>query len=371
VPSSLVLPNYTIDSSLKSSLVVIVLSALFEREPGGILQPVQISRTLEARQVPYFDSVFIPNAHESGNSAAPRLVLNSLADLQTSWMYSAVLGLTIDGPYPKWSKDGWIFTPAIMPDLPDAANPSRIQHVGHDSSDPGVLTSSVNITLPTVGRRGRLECSPNANATDTSTWLRTWYIKSNSSDGTPQVSAPVYDLNELMFGDVFTSSLSRPKAPQCCLSESDETKNEVSIGYWSINSPSPWRGGSGGFNGSWPLNVTVKWIHGEAVPWPSNYTYGDIYGPGYRNFADELKTGLMFHTVPDIQALNCRPIIESAEASVTIDYLSGVVVDFDILDTPQVVEEPWSDPFVVRSEAGNTRGIFGVGNNQTYNITTR
>jgi hypothetical protein len=286
-------------------------------------------------------------------------------------MYSAVLELTIDAPYPKWSKDGWTFTPAVMPDLPDDANASQIQHVGDDSSVAGNSTSSVHITLPTVGRRGRLECSPIANASDISTWLRTWYIKSNSSDGTPQVSAPVYDLNELMFGEVFTSSLSRPKAPQCCLSKSEETKNEVNIGYWSINSPEPWRGGSGHFNGSWPLNITVKWIHGEGASWPSNYTYGDIYGDGYRNFASELKTGLMFHTVPDIQAVNCRPIIESAEASVTVDYLSGVVADFDILSTPRAVGEPWSDPFAIRSEAGNTRSMSGVGDNQTYNITTR
>lgn len=352
-------------------LVVIVLSALFDRQSGSILYPVQISRTLEARQLPYLDTLFIPNAYESADSAAPRLVPVSLADLQSSWMYSAVLDLTINGPYPNWSKDGWTFTPAVMPELPDAANPLRIQHVGDDSPPPEFSTSAVNITLLTVGRRGRLECSPNANASDTSTWLRTWYIKSNSSDGTPLISAPVYDLNELMFGEVFTSSLSRPKLPQCCLGESNKTKNEVTIGYWSINSPQPWRGGSGGFNGSWPLNVTVKWIHGDAVPWPTNYTYGDIYGPGYRNFASELKTGLMFHTAPEIQALNCRPIIESAEAQVTVEYPSGVIADFDIVGTPQAVEEPWSDPFVVRSEAGNTEGIFGVGPNQTYNITTR
>jgi hypothetical protein len=56
----------------------------------------------------------------------------------------------------------------------------------------------------------------------------------------------------------------------------------------------------------------------------------------------------MFTEVPSLQALNCRPVIELAEADVTVDYTTGVVQDFTILGEPQPNSQPWSDPFVER-----------------------
>jgi hypothetical protein len=47
-----------------------------------------------------------------------------------------------------------------------------------------------------------------------------------------------------------------------------------------------------------------------------------------------------------LQAINCRPQIESAAADVTVDYSTGAVEEFTVLEDPKPDLAPWSDPFV-------------------------
>ncbi|KAI0100818.1 hypothetical protein GGR51DRAFT_531794 [Nemania sp. FL0031] len=44
-------------------------------------------------------------------------------------------------------------------------------------------------------------------------------------------------------------------------------------------------------------------------------------------------------------ALNCRPIIETANASVTVDVTSGQVLSYDILEVPRPDDRAWASPF--------------------------
>jgi hypothetical protein len=95
------------------------------------------------------------------------------------------------------------------------------------------------------------------------------------------------------------------------------------------------------------MNVTVKWLRGLATPWPSKINYLQKMN----STLPYSRSLFGFTKVPSLQALNCRPVIESVAADVTIDYTSGVVQDFTLLGKPQPELQAWSDPFVTRNES--------------------
>lgn len=48
-------------------------------------------------------------------------------------------------------------------------------------------------------------------------------------------------------------------------------------------------------------------------------------------------------------ALNCQPFIESADAYVKVDVISGAVRSFSIIDNPKVMTSAWSDNYEIHN----------------------
>ncbi|KAH7402793.1 hypothetical protein BKA66DRAFT_480935 [Pyrenochaeta sp. MPI-SDFR-AT-0127] len=333
--------------SVACQLLVISMSALFERESDTLLNTMQVDRAIEPRQLPFLHSDTFDDALLAfGRRKLPgRIVANTFSHLQSNWMYSATIQLALDGTEPSWSKDGWSFTPASFRALPDAANSTKIQNVGENVDEHGIFAPSVNITLETSAIRGRLECSPlDEDIANVSSWLETVRFErfSNSTKG-PVTNSVGYDLTPNMFTHNSTSPLTHPGRLACCLNSSQSNEQgTVAIGYWSTNNGKYYPHSSA----PWPINMTVKWIHGSASPWPADIEFLKDkealsgYTPNQSSF--------MFSKVPVLQAMNCEPIIERAEAKITVDFETGNIQSYSITSQPQPAPEAWSDPFVLR-----------------------
>ena len=127
-----------------------------------------------------------------------------------------------------------------------------------------------------------------------------------------------------MLSDIFVT---------CCAQESEHLPDKASIGYWSpvnvkLYDDVPQ-------NTSQYIhqtdNFTVKWIHGPA---PVNYP--SVSG---------LTPQLIWPEAPKLAMLNCAPIIETANASVTVDLATNKVQSYTIMDEPRPHPEAFSDNF--------------------------
>jgi hypothetical protein len=84
-------------------------------------------------------------------------------------------------------------------------------------------------------------------------------------------------------------------------------------------------------------NFTIKWVTG----------IGGLYKSSHYKYNNTL----YFSKRPVIQALNCRPLIESATAIVTVDHLRAQVQHYQILEGAQPEDVAWSDSFELRNQA--------------------
>jgi hypothetical protein len=92
---------------------------------------------------------------------------------------------------------------------------------------------------------------------------------------------------------------------------------------------------------AYPSNFTVKWLGGNPMQqlyltnnsWEDDETFEDV------------SSRLIWTDPPRLTALNCLPIIESANANVTVDSGTGVVLEFKILSDPVDCPDAWSDVY--------------------------
>ena len=119
----------------------------------------------------------------------------------------------------------------------------------------------------------------------------------------------------------------------CCANGTDKEPGLGSIGYWSKNGnlvPTDEPNAVGVTD-----NFTVKWIVGR---------------PMRQQFLD---SGNQPHFIwpesPSMTALNCQPIVETADATVTVDMISGAVQRYSIFDGPNVATSAWSDHYEIHN----------------------
>jgi hypothetical protein len=141
-----------------------------------------------------------------------------------------------------------------------------------------------------------------------------------------------------------TSIFSRSSKVICCSNETD-TAGRSAVGYWSqMNTTQWWKAdptlGSSSWKefgpDTWPPNFAVKWILGETVT--SNVT-------AYTNAAASSYKIMQFAKIPDMTFLDCKPVIEKADAEVMVAHATGQVLSFNILNDPQTQLDPWSSHF--------------------------
>ncbi|KAI1149194.1 hypothetical protein F4825DRAFT_453736 [Nemania diffusa] len=344
-----------------SEILTIAMSSLFDREVGALPSIVDISRQLELRHVPLLSAGTQQFTSHAGNYK--QTLLSELFDnMRTSWIYGAAVQTSLNGSEPPWSSEGWSFVPHDLSTVPS----TMLQNTGNHTP---TLIYSINATVDTSAIRARLECSPHEhlNLEDSTTWLTEWDLTNathwNKTIGTKTLSRG-FELglsnpgdNSLLYLDEkpdshgnYTTFFVNNKRFQCCQNETDGQTGTGSMGYWSPNL----QNGSyyPDFAGTWPANFTVKWIHGLPVEGYCGIvpTWGCI-------------PRLMWTERPRMAALNCMPIIETANATVTVDAADGRVIDYALHGEPQPDDYAWSADFE-QHQYNSTADGFAI------NITT-
>ncbi|KAJ3574639.1 hypothetical protein NPX13_g4295 [Xylaria arbuscula] len=331
--------------------VTIAMSSLWSRQPGEISVTMQIPKTLDLRQVPILSTGQVSHSPRGLDRRSTGLA-NLFGNLRASWVYGAVVQLSLNGPEPSWSSQGWNFVPVDL--TPTKNDGSTLLHTTKNASS-SVDSWLTKVTLETEGIRGRLECSEYDFLDNTSLWLTEWRLPEGAKLN-PQISHG-YELSRNLYLGLYdpntyywypsqepesdledldhrrTTLFSSDRRLQCCQNGTGDDISQASIGYWSPNLVNP-QTYYPAISESWPANFTVKWIRGRAVEANLLKSRG----------AEEVR--LIWTERPQITALNCMPVIETANASVTVDATNGRVLDFRLSSEPQGDEFAWTDDFL-------------------------
>ena len=219
----------------------------------------------------------------------------------------------------------------------------NFQNVGNGTTSPG---EPVCVTFETQAIRARLECSPYGLLSNISAWATAWDLRDgetwNLTDSPDFVKhGHELGLQSLASTSLFvsdrkwTSLFADPRRLQCCENIIDSHISPGSVGYWSPN-----------------LNV------GDENTKSFNFTIHGYPIEGYRKSSrslplpfepysmdDPLNRHLIWTDKPQMAALNCIPIIETANATMKVDADNEQVLEFDILGTPHSNEYAWIDAF--------------------------
>ncbi|KAI0843591.1 hypothetical protein F5Y06DRAFT_7055 [Hypoxylon sp. FL0890] len=356
-----------------SEIFTIAMSSIWQREPGSLPFQVNTQRQLELRTVPRLSDATLQFTSHAGNYKQTALA-SLFSNMRTSWIYGAAVQISLNGSEPAWSSNGWSFIPHNLATVPQ----TDVQNAGNTTA---TSSTSMNVTVETSGTRARLECSPHEhlNFMDSTNWLTEWNLANTSQwnqtlnlDNLKRgfelgLSDPgdntilFLDNNASMTGN-YTTFFVNNKRLQCCQNITNGEIGSSSVGYWSPNL----RNGSyyPDFATSWPANFTVKWIRGRPVE-----GYREKYPPESGNTGSG-PPRLMWAEKPQMAALNCMPIIETANASVTVSTDDSHVIDFNLIGEPQSDPYAWSDDFKQhKSYQGLCEGPQ-CGNLYSINITT-
>ncbi len=363
--------------------VTVTMSALWQEVYEYRNSSIMLQQNLELRTIPSWmtTSTNDPSGLYDGVVLADASVLSSLyGQLQTNWLYSAIIQMSLNGTEPAWSSEGWSFVPIDLSSLNDVRtdqNPAD----GSDSSDAAntsgrLLNALVTVTTPAV--RARLQCSPYEALSNVSSWVTAqdftntsiWNVTANPSYprlgytlgcGVLMILKPNYSSPYPCDYEEYTSFLAHDSEVQCCENNTAGSNGEAIVAYWSPNSKSSTETASN--------NFTVKWIHGKPV---AGFQKTNVTYEPYEDYVPftvwPQNTVMAWPEVPRMAALNCMPIISKASASVIVDQHSGRVQSFSILGDLVDDDSAWTDSFVAHNSQ-SSEDYGGDGDNM--NVTTR
>ncbi|KAF2998237.1 hypothetical protein E8E13_005769 [Curvularia kusanoi] len=281
--------------------------------------------------------------------------LQDMMRITTSgWMYSALDQITLGTEQPDWSHDGWSFTPVDSQGLPSIRNYSTSASSQPWSNASSLLVSTANVTMTTSALRARLQCSK--VETRNPSWfvineidLFSGFYPKNSTvakDTTDRLNRTGYVLPHTIFNDTAheTSVFSRTSAIQCCSNKTDP-EGRAAVGYWSQMNTTAWWGFDASLGKSawvdygpaeWPPSFAIKWIVGPTTT--SNVTV-------YTNGAPSDYKIMQFKEVPPMAFLDCKPVIEEADAQIVLSHGEGRILDYKVLGEPRALVDPWTAHF--------------------------
>lgn len=94
------------------------MSALWQPDYQYRTSSVSLPRELELRTISTLITAVSndPTGLYDGVNTAEASVLSTLyGQLETNWLYSAIIQMSLNGTQPAWSSDGWSFVPSIFP----------------------------------------------------------------------------------------------------------------------------------------------------------------------------------------------------------------------------------------------------------------
>ncbi|KAI8939300.1 hypothetical protein NX059_003090 [Plenodomus lindquistii] len=324
-------------------ILIVAMAAVFERQPSTYMQTVLIDRPLAARRAP------LVYQHEAGRADADYLK-SLMRTITGDWMYTALDELTMGTAAPPWSQDEWSFTPIDLNELPPLHFHQNTGRKAINAVSSELLSSASNATITTTAIRAELSCTTldlsditllstnetNVLGEEVGRIVRD-RSKPDNTDG--------YVLSRfLLDGTNFkTTLLNTPARVMCCANQTDRS-HDSAVAYWSYQDSDLWWSSKTFLNSDWdgfgppkwPGNLMLKWVVGRAES-------ADMVI--YANGSPSNYTLMNYPTMPETQIMSCEPSFESAEATVTVARESGQVLDYEILEEPQRILEPWDTVF--------------------------
>jgi hypothetical protein len=318
--------------------VVVSMAAIFEKRivlQHDVVAKLSVwMRQPEMRQAPLVFSI--------GLASRPFHLTEAIVDVsQADWLSTALDEVMLGSPPPMWTKNEWIFPPVEF--YSTNGSDSGAEYFGLD-----VLSPSANITINTPVFRSRLECS--SIPISAPGWLdRAEHVFPNQTK--PPSTGYVLPMT-LFDGEPYnTSVFSAPRRMACCTNDTNPSGASI-VAYWSSNSPiidvrlsEPSDKTIVTEPTAWTTNFTIKWILGHArTTLLDGQEFNGSAGKGnYVSPGDTLDDKLLyFPEEPQISAINCKPIIEQANANITVARYTGQVLDAKILDQPQPNDTVWA-----------------------------
>jgi len=251
-------------------------------------------------------------------------------NLLTGWLYASINEGVYNSTPAPWMQDDWAFVPADL----DSISVNSGSNLSSTTNSSQQLGSIVNATFTTPAIRARLECTQ-FDMSNTSAWLNTLDFTNRSAWRDPAIPTDLKIGYELKLGlsmnqsfngsykyyddeNPYFSFFSTGYRLQCCGNETNGT--EAAIGYWSIAEDSI------------HTSVVVKWLTGHPFPVQFNDSVGLNNWDGNDDYGGHIHW--VWKDIPKVTALNCTPVFENTNASVSVDVSTGIVQNYTILDTP-------------------------------------
>ncbi|KAL9115454.1 MAG: hypothetical protein Q9227_000775 [Pyrenula ochraceoflavens] len=329
--------------------VTVGMSALCQENPRRVSRLQDTSRTYELRTVPqYYEYQGAPSGVHAGDSSESQVTRNVYGNLLTNWIYSATLQLTLNDLKPAWVAKDWSFVPLDSAELAQLGDETTSESVtAHQTPLSGPLT---NATFETPALRARLECSPYHEILNQSSWLRTedltnsskWNVNVNprglktgyeltdTSDGS---SGPYRGTYLPLGNQMYATFYAHESQLICCANETNDGPGKAAIGYWSKQGPPDLYTST---------NFSVMWLVGN----PMEQLYED----------KENLTHFIWSEPPELTGINCLPVIESADAEITVDTATKTVQSYTISGNPKNYTAAWHDRYVGHNRSTDNPG---------------
>ncbi|KAF1939981.1 hypothetical protein EJ02DRAFT_504445 [Clathrospora elynae] len=287
--------------SVLARVLTISMSALFEKRPTNVIEKITLQRGLEIRRSP------LVSEHSFNGSQLP------------------------------WTFEGWSF---LTVDLSHISNSTRTRYLSGSADSLAISSTNISVVVPAI--RARLECSLVEEMSNVSSWLdlanlteSDYLMPEDLARLNVTGSIELYQLPPVMFMNTTseTTTLSTGNYITCCANGTIDQPQRSVMGYWSVAWPSGWQQKNQGkfpyYDMPWPLSIVARWVVGKAI---------SVQG------LDE-DYELYFKEPPRIQSAHCRLVIETAEASVSVDSETGTVLSYEISGPATAMDLAWDNVF--------------------------
>jgi Protein of unknown function (DUF3433) len=310
--------------ALTSEVLQVSMAALWTREPGVLEMDFGLTTEFELRSIPHIFDDFQAVYRGGANIAFPKISQHLYGGelYQTSWEFGSLAQLAFGASPPSWSKDGWSFPPFDLSDVPK--NLPQLPSIDDTAS----LTSSLNVTFDSQALRGRIEC---VRINDSSRWVVEVSDLSNSTIWRPAASGD----------DVRTGYELSPEVRVVALPQYNGTQpKSILISQWlHFNYSSNSERGDPFYQPTNSQNFTALWI---IASYP--HVYYNSKDDQYSNVFEK-PPHLIFTERPQVQALNCQPIFETAQARIIVNANNNKIENFTLLEPPKAAENAFNERF--------------------------
>lgn len=272
-----------------------------------------------------------------------------LGTSEADWLYKALDETTLGTSSLPWTKDEWVFTPVNVSNKDDSstlfiASAAQLEEL----SDDAYITSLFNVSLVTSALRSRLECEEidfgGSGWTET---VQDVYPNRLDKSVTGHVLPTTLSTADNFTAPVFTV----PRRMACCKNNTDSQSLSV-VAYWSSNNHihderpvgvgdetiDPAGPANLAVSSDWSSTFAIKWIVGKAA---STLIPGTDPNVVSNSFGNANESVLYYVEEPQISSLKCTPVIEQANASITLARDTSQILRFELLGTPQPATGAW------------------------------